>query len=136
MSVAVSVWVCIASIVTVTPVSSSPANSVRAAGISLLFASTATCPSTAPAAWSNAAIRCGAFPSGRVRAPRTVLPSRAITRRPPAMRVRVHIHRPTAPSKASASIRANSLRNVDSSGALVRVHPNSASCSAVACAAH
>jgi len=59
------------------------------AGISLLFAVTATCPRTAPAVWSNAATRCGAA-LVLVRAPRTVFPSMVMIRRPPATDVLVH----------------------------------------------
>jgi hypothetical protein len=55
----------------------------RTAGISLDFASTATWPRTAPIPCARAATRCGAF-SSLFRAPRTALPSTAITSRPPA----------------------------------------------------
>ncbi len=58
-------------------------SSSRTAGISLDFASTATCPRTAPMPCASAATRCGAFPALSF-APRTVLPSIAITSRPPA----------------------------------------------------
>ena len=83
------------------------ASSVRTQGISLLFWVTASCPRTAPAAWSRAATRCGAARSASVpprrrwrprgRAPRTVLPSIAITLRPPTSRVRVHRNAPQRP---------------------------------------
>jgi predicted small secreted protein len=68
-----------ASIVRTTPARSENAlSSSRTAGISLLFASTATWPRTAPMPCARAATRCGAFPSLPF-APRTVLPSTAIT---------------------------------------------------------
>ena len=54
----------------------------RTAGISFDFASTAACPRTAPMPCARAATRCGTFPS-LFFAPRTALPSTAITRRPP-----------------------------------------------------
>jgi hypothetical protein len=117
--VAVSVWVCIASTVTTAAVRSKHASRSRAAGISLLFAAMATCPSTVPVAWSRAASKCGASCPVCLRflAPRTVLPSRAITRRPCTTSLRVHSHAPSTWSSRSASSRANSLRRVDSSGA-------------------
>ena len=84
MSCAVSCCVCSASIVRTAPARSANAfSSSRTAGISLLFSSTATWPRTAPMPCARAATRCGAFPSLPF-APRTVLPSMAITSRPPA----------------------------------------------------
>ena len=116
MARAVSCWVCIASTVTTTPARSKPARRVRTAGISLLLAATASCPSTVPLVWSNAATRCGA-PRSRRRAPRMVLPSIAITRCSPRTVVRVHSQAPITAARASASRPANTRRNVDSSGA-------------------
>ncbi len=133
MARAVSCWVCIASTVTTTPASSKPARRVRTAGISLLLAATASCPSTVPLAWSNAATRCGA-PGSRRRAPRMVLPSIAITRRPPCTVVRVHSQAPITAARASASRRPNTRRNVDSSGA--RPGPSPVVPAGVCAAAH
>ena len=86
----------------------------RAAGISLLFSPTATWPSTAPEPWARAATRCGAeVPPPR--APRSVLPSIAITLRPATSAVLVSAQAPSAASRRSASRRANRRRSVDSS---------------------
>ncbi len=82
MTFAVSCCVCIASIVITAEARPAKAFSrSRTAGISLLFTSTATCPRTAPIPCARAATRCGAFPSLPF-APRTALPSIAITSRP------------------------------------------------------
>jgi len=126
MSSAVSCCVCIASTVTTTSCRSNSPRRSRAAGISLLLAAVATWPSTVPAVWSNAATRCGAAVVG-VRAPRTVLPSRAMTRRPPTTWVRVQQNAPMTVSRMSASTRVNTRRIADSLG---RVAPSSASSSA------
>lgn len=119
MVVAVWSWQCIASTVTTVPArSTTPArwvNSVRTVGISLVFSSTAACPITTPRRWSNAATRCGVTAPAR-RAPRTVLPSRAITRRPATTVVVVHIQTPITASNADGSNRANTRRNTEASG--------------------
>ena len=115
MTCAVSLCVCIASIVMTAPARSVNAFSrSRTAGISLDFASTATCPRTAPMPCASAATRCGAFPS-LFFAPRTVLPSMAITSRPPACTALVYSQAPRTRSSTSALTRANARRNVDSS---------------------
>jgi len=63
-------------------------------------------------AWSNAATRCGVARAAplRPRAPRTVLSSTAMTRRPSITLVRVHRKDPTSRSRTSASRRANSFQ--------------------------
>ena len=79
MTCAVSLCVCIASIVMTAP--ARPVNALsssRTAGISFDRASAATWPRTAPMPCASAATRCGAFPSLSF-APRTVLPSTAMT---------------------------------------------------------
>ena len=115
MACAVSCWVCIASIVKTAPARSVNAfRSSRTAGISFDFSSTATWPRTAPMPCASAATRCGAFPS-LLFAPRTVLPSMAITSRPPASTARVHSQAPSTWSSTSALTRANARRKVDSS---------------------
>ena len=71
-----------ASIVITAPARSANAFSrSRTAGISFDLTSTATWPRTAPMPCASAATRCGAFPVSSF-APRTVLPSMAITSRP------------------------------------------------------
>ena len=62
-------------------------------GISLVFAPTASWATTAPVCWHSPASRCIRFPAAS-RAPRNVLPSKAITRRPLIVLVRNHIHAP------------------------------------------
>jgi len=123
IAVAVSVWVCIASMVTTTSLRSKHASRSLAQGISLLLDATANCPKTAPARWSRAATRCGASRS-RDRAPRTVLPSIAITRRWSTKWVRVHRNAPITRSRTSASTRANARRIADSLGRAENSHPN------------
>src|SRR5690348_10173079 len=135
MTCAVSCWVCIASIVITAE--ARLANAVsrsRTAGISLDFASTATCPKTAPIPCARAATRCGALPALFL-APRTVLPSMAITSRPPARTALVHSQAPRARSRTSGLTRAKARRNVDSSAA-PRTAPSTASASGPASAAH
>jgi lysophospholipase L1-like esterase len=87
-----------------------------------LNAVTASCPITAPVRWSRAATRCGAVVV-LDRAPRTVLPSRAITRRVATVWVRVHRAAPMSWSRRSESRRANTRRMVDSSGTVAPVIP-------------
>ena len=83
---------------------------------------------------ARAATRCGALPSLPF-APRTVLPSTAITSRPPACTARVHSQAPRTRSSTSALTRANARRNVDSSAA-PRAAPSTARTSGPASAAH
>jgi hypothetical protein len=83
---------------------------------------------------ASAATRCGAFPS-LFFAPRTVLPSTAMTSRPPARTGLVHSQVPSTWSSLSALTRANARRNVDSSAG-PRAAPSPASTSAPASAAH
>lgn len=70
---------------------------------------------TTPRGWSNAATRWGVTTPAR-RAPRMVLPSTAITRRPLTTVVVVHIHAPITASSTSGSSLVNSRRNTDASG--------------------
>ena len=83
---------------------------------------------------ARAATRCGAFPS-LFFAPRTVLPSIAITRRPPARTALVHSQAPRTRSSTSALTKANARRNVDSSAG-PRTAPSTARTSGPASAAH
>ena len=130
-----SCCVCIASIVRTAPARSANAfSSSRTAGISLLFSSTATWPRTAPMPCARAATRCGAFPSLPF-APRTVLPSMAMTSRPPACTALVQSQAPRTRSSTSALTRANARRKVDSSAG-PRAAPSTASTSGPASAAH
>ena len=103
-------------------------------GISLVFAPTASCASTAPVCWHSPASRCIRFPAAS-RAPRNVLPSKAITRRPPIVLVRNHIHAPIKWSSWSGASRCRQRRMVDSDGA-VPVTPSRASASGEASAPH
>src|SRR5664279_4646300 len=114
MCSAVSRRQCMASAVTTESVMSMLSSRSRRAGISLLLADTASWPTTAPAAWSNAATRCGA-PAG-VRAPRMVLPSKAMTRRPARCPTRVAIHPAIRASRSLASSWARVRRIVDAEG--------------------
>ena len=135
MTCAVSCCVCMASIVMTAPARSANAfSSSRTAGISLDFSSTATCPRTVPMPCARAATRCGAFRSLSF-APRTVLPSIAITSRPPARTARVHSHAPRTRSSTSALTRANTRRKVDSSAGPTAA-PSASSTSGPASAAH
>ena len=135
MTCAVSCCVCIASIVMTAPARLANAFSrSRTAGISFDFSSTATWPRTAPMPCASAATRCGAFPS-LFFAPRTVLPSMAITSRPPACTALVHSQAPRTRSSTSALTRANARRKVDSSAG-PRAAPSTASTSGPASAAH
>ena len=128
MTCAVSLCVCIASIVMTAAARLANAFSrSRTAGISLDFASTATWPRTAPMPCASAATRCGAFPS-LFFAPRTVLPSMAITSRPPACTALVCSQAPRTRSSTSALTRAKARRNVDSSAG-PRAAPSTASTS-------
>jgi DDE_Tnp_1-associated len=111
-----------------------PFSRSRTAGISLDFSSTATCPRTAPIPCASAATRCGAFPVLSF-APRTVLPSMAMTSRPPARTALVHSQAPRTRSSTSGLTRANARRNVDSSAAPPAA-PSTASTSGPASAAH
>ena len=115
MTCAVSVCVCIASIVMTAEARLANAFSrSRTAGISFDFSSTATCSRTAPMPCASAATRYGAFPA-LSRALRTVFPSIAITSRPPACTALVCSHAPRTRSSASALTSAKARRNVDSS---------------------
>src|SRR5664279_3311389 len=114
MWLAVSRWQCIASALTTASVMSMLSSRSRRAGISLLLEATASWPRTAPADWSNAATRCGA--PAVVRAPRMVLPSTAMTRRPARCPTRVAIHPASRASRSSASSMARVRRIVDSDG--------------------
>ena len=135
MTCAVSLCVYMASIVMTAEARVANAfSSSRTAGISFDFSSTATCPRTAPMPCASAATRCGAFPS-LFFAPRTVLPSMAITSRPLACTVLVCSQAPRTRSSASGLTRANPRRNVDSSAG-PRTAPSPASTSGPASAAH
>ncbi len=135
MTCAVSCCVCIASIVKTAPARSVNAfSSSRTAGISLDFSCTATWPRTAPMPCASAATRCGAFPF-LFFAPRTVLPSTAITSRPPACTALVYSQAPRTRSSTSALTRANARRKVDSSAG-PRAAPSTASTSGPASEAH
>ena len=83
---------------------------------------------------ARAATRCGAFPA-LFFAPRTVLPSMAITSRPPACTALVCSQAPRTRSSTSALTSANARRNVDSSAG-PRAAPSTASTSGPASAAH
>ena len=83
---------------------------------------------------ASAATRCGTFPSLSF-APRTDLPSTAITRRPLTCEDLVHSQAPRTWSSTSGLTRANARRNVDSSAG-PRTAPSPASTSAPASAAH
>ena len=83
---------------------------------------------------ASAATRCGAFPP-LLFAPRTVLPSIAITSRPPACIALVCSHAPRTRSSTSALTSANARRKVDSSAG-PRAAPSTASTSGPASAAH
>ena len=106
----------------------------RTAGISFDFSSTATWPRTVPMPCARAATRCGAFPP-LLLAPRTVLPSIAITSRPPARTALVHSQAPRTRSSTSGLTSANVRRKVDSSAA-PRTAPSAARASGPASAAH
>ena len=135
MTLAASLCVCRASIVMTAPARSVNAfSSSRTAGISLDFASTATWPRNAPVPCARAATRCGAFPSLSF-APRTALPSTAITSRPPVRAALVCSQAPRTWSSLSALTRANARRKVDSS-ARPRAAPSPVSTSALASAIH
>ena len=135
MTCAVSCWVCIASIVMIAPARPSNAlSSSRTAGISLDFSSTATWPRTAPMPCARAATRWGAFPF-LLFAPRTVLPSMAMTSRPSDCMTRVQSQAPMTRSRTSALTSANARRKVDSSAG-PRAAPSTASTSGPASAAH
>jgi hypothetical protein len=128
MTCAVSCCVCIASIVTTAEARLANAFSrSRTAGISLGFSSTATWPRTAPMPCASAATRCGAFPS-LFFAPRTALPSIAITSRPPARTALVCSQAPGTRSSTSGLTRVNARRKVDSSAG-PRAAPSAASAS-------
>jgi hypothetical protein len=114
-----------------------PANAFsrsRTAGISFDLTSTATWPRTAPIPCASAATRCGAVPVLSL-APRTVLPSMAITSRPPDRTALVCSQAPRTRSSTSGLTRANARRNVDSSAG-PRAAPSTASTSGPASAAH
>ncbi len=120
---AVLVWVCMASAVIRAPSRSRGASSSGRAGISLDLSDTLRCPTTTPLAWSRAARRWGAGLEP-VRAPRMVLPSTAITLRPPMAPTRVRSQDATLASRSSAFTRSSTLRMVDSLG---RARPSSRS---------
>jgi hypothetical protein len=84
--------------------------------------------------WASAATRCGAFPVLPF-APRTVLPSTAITSRPLTRTALVHSQAPGTLSSMSGLTRANARRNVDSSAG-PRAAPSVARTSGPASAAH
>jgi hypothetical protein len=135
MTCAVSLWVCSASIVMTAPARLANVFSrSRTAGISFDFASTATWPRTAPMPCASAATRCGAFPSLPF-APRTALPSTAMTSLPPACTALVCSQVPRTRSSTSGLTRANARRNVDSSAG-PRAAPSTARTSGPASAAH
>ena len=91
------------------------ASSSGRAGISLDLSDTPRCPTTTPLARPGAARRWGAGLSP-VRAPRKVLPSTAITLRPPMAPTRVRSQDATLASRSSAFTRSSTLRMVDSLG--------------------
>ena len=99
------------------------ASSSGRAGISLDLSDTPRCPTTTPLARPGAARRWGAGLSP-VRAPRMVLPSTAITLRPPMAPTRVRSQDATLASRSSAFTRSSTLRMVDSLG---RARPSSRS---------
>ena len=133
MTCAVSCCVCIAPIVMTAEARLANAFSrSRTAGISLDFSSTATWPRTAPMPWARAATRCGALLSLPF-APRTVLPSMAMTSRPAARTALVYSQAPGTRSSTSGLTRANVRRNVDSSAG-PRAAPSTASTSGPASA--
>src|SRR5947209_6185518 len=88
-------------------------SSSRTAGISLDFSGTATWPGTVPMPRARAATRCGAFPSLFL-APRTVVPSMAVTSRPPARTALVCSQAPRTRSGTPALTRAKARRKADS----------------------
>lgn len=112
----------LAGVVTTASVRSKSFRSCCTAGISSLFAVAASCPITAPLEWSSAATRWGAV-LDTVRAPRTVLPSNAMTRRALVVWLRVHMNAPSAWSRWSVSIIVMTLRIVDSAGPEAPVTP-------------
>ena len=120
---AVLLWVCMASAVIRAPSRSRGASSSGRAGISLDLSDTLRCPTTTPLARPGAARRWGAGLSP-VRAPRMVLPSTAITLRPPMAPTRVRSQDDTLASRSSAFTRSSTLRMVDSLG---RARPSSRS---------
>ncbi len=135
MTCAVSLCVCRASIVMTAPARLANAfSSSRTAGISSGFASTAAWPRTAPMPCASAATRCGAFPVLSF-APRTALPSIAITSRPPACTALVCSQAPRTRSSTSGLTSAKARRKVDSSAG-PRAAPSTASTSGPASAAH
>ena len=79
--------------------------------------------------------RCGAT-SPAAFAPRTVLPSTAITRRPPSRTTRVRICAPTTASSSSPSVRVNTRRIVASHGRRAPLIPSRASTPDSASATH
>ena len=83
---------------------------------------------------ASAATRCGAFPFLSL-APRTVLPSMAITSRPLTRAALVCSQAPRTRSSTSGLTRANARRNVDSSAGPLAA-PSPASTSGPASAAH
>jgi hypothetical protein len=134
MAWAVSRWQCSASAVMTASVMSIVSRSVRSMGISLVLAPMASWASTVPVAWHNPLSRCTRFPAAS-RAPRSVLPSKAITRRPAIMVVRSHIHAPISWSNSFGASRCRQRRMVDSDG-IGPVTPSRASTPGAASAAH
>jgi len=133
---AVVVCVCIASAVITLLTRSNASSRVRRAGISLLLRATCTWPRTTPAVWSRAATRCGAVAPAAF-APRTVLPSIAMTCRPASFPTRVRIHAPISLSRRSPSRAVNARRIVASEGPRQRPHaPSSPSTSGSTSSAH
>src|SRR5450759_5319012 len=135
MWAAVVVWVPVASAVTTAPTRSNASSRVRRAGISLLLTATCTCPRTTPSVWSRAATRCGATWAVAF-APRTVLPSIAMTRCAPSRPTRVRIHAPTTASSSSPSTRVSTRRVVASHGRREPATPSRAGTPASASATH
>ena len=118
----------------IAPVMSMVSRSFVSSGISLVLAPTASWATTVPVCWHNPASRCTRLPAAS-RAPRSVLPSKAITRRPLIVLVRNHIHAPISSSSLSGARRCRQRRIVDSDGTAPPT-PSRASTSGAASAAH
>ena len=118
------------------PVQARGSTSSGRAGISLDLSTTLRWVRTVPVAWSRAASRCGAAWSP-LRAPRTVLPSTAMSLRPWTVPVRMAGHEQIRASRPAASRPARTRPMVDSLGGTAPgARPGAAGCAAsrsVAC---
>lgn len=97
------------------PVQARGSTSSGRAGISLDLSTTLRWVRTVPVAWSRAASRCGAAWSP-LRAPRTVLPSTAMSLRPWTVPVRMAGHEQVRASRPAGSRPARTRPMVDSDG--------------------